>query len=164
MNHTLHRAICTMLLLILGWHVYAKPIEGTVSDAAGNPIIGATVVEVSTSNGTVTDIDGLFLIDVQEGKKLQISYVGYTTQTITVESGKSSYSITLVEDTELLDDVVVIGYGTQRRSDVTGSISSVSAKDIADFSSKSLAESLQLNMSRVLQPQPYYMVYLQLLD
>ena len=77
MNHTLHRALCTLLLLILGWQVYAKPIEGTVSDAAGNPIIGATIVEVSTSNGTVTDIDGQFFLDVEDGKKIQISYVGY---------------------------------------------------------------------------------------
>lgn len=143
MNHTLHRALCTLLLLILGWQVYAKPIEGTVSDAAGNPIIGATIVEVSTSNGTVTDIDGQFFLDVEDGKKIQISYVGYRMETITIQSGKTIYPVVLSEDTELLDDVVVIGYGTQRRSDVTGSISSVSAQDIADFSSKSLAESLQ---------------------
>ena len=70
MNHTLHRALCTLLLLILAWHLHAKPIEGTVSDAAGNPIIGATIVEVSTSNGTVTDIDGLFFLDVEDGKKI----------------------------------------------------------------------------------------------
>ena len=98
MNHTLHRALCTLLLLILAWHLHAKPIEGTVSDVTGNPIIGATIIEVSTSNGTVTDMDGQFFMDVQDGQKIQISYVGYRSETIVVEEGKSIYPIVLTED------------------------------------------------------------------
>ena len=143
MNNTLCRAFCAMLLIVMSGYLKAKPIDGTVLDAAGNPIIGATVVEVASSNGTVTDLDGVFVLDVADGQKIKVSYIGYTSQTLTIQSGQSSYVVSLLEDTEQLDDVIVIGYGTQRRSDVTGSISSVSSKDIEDFSSKSLAESLQ---------------------
>lgn len=125
------------------WQVQARTIEGTVLDGTGMPIVGATVVEASTTNGTVTDLDGFFVLNIAEGSKIEVSYVGYATQTIAILANQNTYTITLAEDTELLDDVIVIGYGTQRRSDVTGSISSVSAQDIADYSSKSLAESLQ---------------------
>lgn len=125
------------------WQVQARTIEGTVLDGTGMPIVGATVVEASTTNGTVTDLDGFFVLNIADGSKIEVSYVGYATQTIAILANQNTYTITLAEDTELLDDVIVIGYGTQRRSDVTGSISSVSAQDIADYSSKSLAESLQ---------------------
>lgn len=125
------------------WQVQARTIEGTVLDDTGMPIVGATVVEASTTNGTVTDLDGFFVLNIADGSKIEVSYVGYATQTIAILTNQNTYTITLAEDTELLDDVIVIGYGTQRRSDVTGSISSVSAQDIADYSSKSLAESLQ---------------------
>ncbi|WP_289490231.1 hypothetical protein, partial [Klebsiella pneumoniae] len=77
------------------------------------------------------------------GNKIVISYVGYKSQTISVTDSRTVYNVTLEEDSEVLDDVVVVGYGTQKRSDVTGAISSVSAKDIESFSTKSIAESLQ---------------------
>lgn len=138
-----YRTILCLCLLIVANHLCAKHITGVIKDAAGEPVIGATVVEKGTANGTVADIDGAFSLEVEDGKSIVISYVGYRSQTLTVVAGKMDYPVTLQEDVEVLDDVVVIGYGTQKRSDVTGSISSVSSKEIADFSSKSLAESLQ---------------------
>lgn len=138
-----YRTILCLCLLILANRLCAKQITGVIKDAAGSPVIGATVVEKGTANGTVADIDGAFSLEVEDGKSIVISYVGYRSQTLTVVAGKTDYPVTLQEDVEVLDDVVVIGYGTQKRSDVTGSISSVSSKEIADFSSKSLAESLQ---------------------
>ena len=122
--------------------VQAIQIEGVVVDSKGEPVIGASIAEPNTSNGTITDLDGHYTIDVAAGKQIVVSYVGYKSQTLKVSAGQTVYNITLQEDVEVLEDVVVIGYGTQKRSDVTGSISSVSSKEIADFSSKSLAESL----------------------
>ena len=100
-------------------------VSGTVVDANGEPVIGASVIVKGTSNGTVTDLDGKFEVpNVPSGGRLEISYVGYKTQTIDV-SGKSSFSVTLQEDNALLDEVVVVGYGVQRKSDVTGALTRV---------------------------------------
>ena len=137
------RVLLFVVGLLLPLSLSAVTIQGVVSDANGEPMIGVSVLEQNTTNGTITDIDGHYTLDIAEGKTLEVSYVGYKTQAIKIQSGKTTYDITLQEDVEVLDDVIVIGYGTQKRSDVTGSISSVSAEDIADFSSKSLAESLQ---------------------
>jgi hypothetical protein len=105
-------------------------------------LVGATVIIVGTTQGTVTDVDGAFSLDASAGAKLEVAYMGYATRQVVVQANKSNYIITLQEDTEQLEDVIVVGYGTQRRSDVTGSVASVRAADVADFSSKSLAESL----------------------
>jgi len=120
----------------------ALPISGVVVDAQGDPIIGATVVIRGTSIGTVTDFNGQFSLHADEGNTLSISYVGFQTYTEKIVANKTTLRVCLQEDTEVLEDVIVIGYGTQRRSDVTGSISSVKSDDIADFSTSSLAESL----------------------
>lgn len=122
---------------------WGKTIHGTILDMHGEPVVGATIVEQNTSNGTVADLDGKFAMEVEDGKTIVVSYVGYRSQHVAITPRQTTYTITLQEDIEVLEDVVVIGYGTQKRSDVTGSISSVSSKEIADFSSKSLAESLQ---------------------
>lgn len=143
MKHLFPHLFLLSAVLLWAVGVWAVPIEGVVLDPKGEPVIGASVAEPNTSHGTITDIDGHFQLDVAAGKQLVVSYVGYRSQTIRVAADKTVYTITLQEDVEVLDDVVVIGYGTQKRSDVTGSISSVSSKEIADFSSKSLAESLQ---------------------
>lgn len=127
--------------MVLG--TYAKVVTGTVVDNHGEAIIGATVVESNSTNGTVTDIDGRYQLDVAVGKTIAVSYVGYTTRTMRIGENKQVYDVVIEEDNELLEDVVVVGYGTQKRSDVTGAISSVSAKDIESFSTNSLAESLQ---------------------
>lgn len=137
------RRLLVFSLAMGSLYASAKPISGTIRDANGEPLIGASIVEDATTKGTITDIDGHFALDVAVGQTITVSSVGYLPQTLTITADREVYDLTMREDVEVLDDVVVIGYGTQRRSDVTGAISSVSSKDIADFSSKSLAESLQ---------------------
>ena len=130
MRNHLQRALVLSIGLILSITLFAKPISGTVRDANGETIVGASVLVQNTTTGTVTDLDGQYQLDVEAGKKIVISYVGYKTQTISVTDSRAVYNVTLEEDSEVLEDVVVVGYGTQKRSDVTGAISSVSAKDI----------------------------------
>ena len=101
-----------------------KRITGTVVDAAGEPIIGANVVEAGTTNGTVTDVDGSFLLDVGDNATIRVSYIGYLEQEVT-STGKTSINVTLLEDTQSLDEVIVVGYGTQRKANLTGAVSNV---------------------------------------
>ena len=110
----------------------AKKVTGCVKDALGEPIIGASVVEKGApTNGTITDFDGNFTLTVS-GNELQISYIGYLPQVVKVQSGVTSYNVTLKEDTKTLDEVVVIGYGTQKKVNLTGAVASVSTDDIKD--------------------------------
>lgn len=106
-----------------------KAISGKVVDSKGESIIGANVMEKGTTNGTITDFDGNFSLNVAANAVLQISYIGYKTQEIPASQLKAGAVITLKEDTEVMDEVVVIGYGTQRKGDVTSAISSVKAED-----------------------------------
>lgn len=101
-----------------------KKVTGKVVDANGEPVIGATVIEDGTSNGTVTDFDGNFSLNIPEGKFLTISYIGYKSQNMKAVSNKIM-NIVLKEDSGLLDEVVVVGYGTQRKGNLTGSIANV---------------------------------------
>ena len=110
----------------------AKKVTGCVKDALGEPIIGASVVEKGApTNGAITDFDGNFTLTVS-GNELQISYIGYLPQVVKVQSGVTSYNVTLKEDTKTLDEVVVIGYGTQKKVNLTGAVASVSTDDIKD--------------------------------
>ena len=104
-------------------------ITGKVVDVQGEPVIGSTVMEKGTTNGIITDVDGNFTLNVSPNRKLQVSYVGYQTQEITIGSNRT-LRITLKEDSELLDEVVVVGYGTMKKSDLTGAISSVSTETL----------------------------------
>lgn len=106
-----------------------KAISGKVVDSKGESIIGANIMEKGTTNGTITDFDGNFNLNVAANAVLQISYIGYKTQEIPASQLKAGAVITLKEDTEVMDEVVVIGYGTQRKGDVTSAISSVKAED-----------------------------------
>ena len=107
-----------------------KQVSGTVVDAAGEAVIGASVMVKGTSTGTITDFDGKFTLqNVSEKASLVISYVGYRNQTIAV-AGKSQLNVTLEEDRQLLDEVVVVGYGVQRKSDVTGALTRVGEKEL----------------------------------
>lgn len=106
-----------------------KAISGKVVDSKGESIIGANIMEKGTTNGTITDFDGNFNLNVAANAVLQISYIGYKTQEIPVSQLKAGAVITLKENTEVMDEVVVIGYGTQRKGDVTSAISSVKAED-----------------------------------
>lgn len=102
-----------------------KKITGVIKDATGEPIIGANVVVKGTTTGTMSDIDGQFSLDVPDGGILSISYIGYVAQEIPIKN-QTSLNILLKEDSEMLDEVVVVGYGVQKKSDVTGSVTSVS--------------------------------------
>ncbi len=103
-----------------------KRISGVVKDASGEPIIGASVVVKGTTNGTITDLDGKFVLDVPANAVLSVSYVGYTTQEV---KASNNMNVVLSEDTEMLEEVVVVGYGTQKRKNFTGSVSTVKAAD-----------------------------------
>lgn len=102
-------------------------VSGTVVDATGEPLIGVSVLEEGTTNGGITDFDGNFTLTVKSGAKLTFSYVGYTSQTLAAANGMK---VTLQEDNTVLNEVVVVGYGTMRRKDVTSSITTVQAKDL----------------------------------
>ena len=101
----------------------SNKISGTIKDSQGEPIIGASIIEVGTTNGTITDYDGKFTLTTS-GKDLRISYIGYITQTIKTH-GAGKYDIVLKEDNKTLDEVVVVGYGTQKKVNLSGSVSSV---------------------------------------
>jgi len=117
-----------MLLLFCSSAVLAQTIaSGTIVDATGEPIIGASVLEVGTSNGTITDFDGNFTLNVSDGAQLNISYVGYKTQTL---AAAANMQVRLAEDTEVLEEVVVTGYTTQRKADLTGAVTAISASDL----------------------------------
>lgn len=104
-----------------------KYITGVVTDTNGQPIIGANVIEKGTTNGMITDIDGKFTLVVSDNKSIiQISYIGFNTQEISV-NGKNELTIKLSENTQALDEVVVVGYGTMKKSDLTGSVANVKA-------------------------------------
>ena len=104
-------------------------VSGVITDKTGEPVIGANVLEKGTTNGVITDFDGNYTLEVKGGNSVLVfSYIGYKTQEVTVGSQKK-IDIVLVEDTEMMDEVVVIGYGTQKKGDVTSAVSSVKAED-----------------------------------
>ena len=115
----------------LGLFAQNITVRGTVTDANNEPVIGATViVSGDATRGTVTDIDGNFtLANVPQNGSLEISYVGMQTQVIPV-NGRTTLNVTMVSDTELLDEVVVVGYGTQRKVNLTGAVSAVSGDEM----------------------------------
>lgn len=119
-----------------------KRITGTVLDVENTPVIGANVIEVGTTNGTITDVDGNFSLNVNDGAFIKISYMGYLEQVIDTKE-KASFNITLVEDTHALEEVVVVGYGTMKRSSLTGSISKVETEKIEAFPSTDIVDALQ---------------------
>ncbi|KAA6312748.1 TonB-dependent receptor SusC, partial [termite gut metagenome] len=123
-------------------------ITGTVTDPNGEPIIGSNVVEKRTTNGVITDIDGKFQLTVSPGAVLVISYVGYLQKEVTV-GNQTSLQIVLVEDTRTLDEVVVIGYGVVKKSDLAGSVSSVSSRAFKDEPVIRLDDALQGRMAGV---------------
>ena len=123
-------------------------IQGTVKDKVGESVIGASVVEKGTTNGTITDFDGNFALEVPANATLVISYIGYKTQEIPV-AGKKKIQIILKEDTETLDEVVVIGYGSARKSDVTGSIASVGGDKLREVPATNITYALQNRVAGV---------------
>lgn len=116
-------------------------ISGVVRDEQGEPLIGVSVLIEGTTQGTITDFDGNFTLNAQEGQTLEVSYMGYRTEHVRVSG--SSLAVVLREDTKTLDEVVVVGYGTQKRSDLTGSVASVKADDVNAVPTSSVAEMLR---------------------
>lgn len=101
-----------------------RTITGTVVDASGVPVIGANIIETGTTNGTVTDVDGNFSLSVEVNATIRITYIGYLEQDISTE-GRTAFNITLVEDTQALEELVVVGYGVQKKVNLTGAITTV---------------------------------------
>ncbi len=123
-------------------HAQQISVSGTVTDASGEPIIGATVMAEGTANGTSTDLDGNYSITADALGMLKFSYVGYTTQSIAIE-GRSVINVTMTESAELLDELVVVGYGTMKKSDLTGAVGSIGGKDIKDVPVNNVGQALQ---------------------
>ncbi|MEA4887766.1 MAG: SusC/RagA family TonB-linked outer membrane protein, partial [Bacteroides graminisolvens] len=143
-NHYYRPVGLFILLCLVPIWAFAQSItvRGTVKDAAGEPIIGASVLESGTSNGTITDLDGQFSLKVSPRGKLTISFIGYEKQEIPI-AGKNQFSIVMKEDTKVLDEVVVVGYGQMKRSDLTGSVVSVSSDAISKSVTTSIDQVLQ---------------------
>ena len=120
----------------------AKRVKGTITDASGIPIIGANVMVKGTTNGTITDLDGNFSLEVSEGDLLEISYIGYLTQTQRVGK-ESTLAITMAEDSKQLEEVVVVGFGTQKKVNLTGAVSMVDSETFEDRPVQNVAMMLQ---------------------
>jgi len=138
-------AITVMMTLMTAVVAFGqnKTVTGTVVDAQGQPVIGASIMlQGNTTTGTITDIDGAYSLSVPSGATLVVSCIGYSTQNITVGS-ENVYNVVLQEDTEFLEETVVIGYGVQKKSDVTGSVASVKSADLANRSTTDAASALQ---------------------
>lgn len=119
-----------------------KVITGVVTDSYGEPIIGANVLERGTTNGVITDIDGNFTLHVVPGAVLQISYIGYVTQEIRTGTA-ASYTIGLVEDTQALTEVVIVGYGIQKKVNLTGAVSTIAKEDLLDRPVTNVSSAMQ---------------------
>lgn len=145
---------CTAFLLGGAPHVWAvssagtemaqqtkKQITGKVVDGAGEVVIGASVVEKGTTNGVITDLDGNFSLNVAPGATIEISFIGYTTQEIKVGS-KTSFEVVLKDESELLDEVVVVGYGTMKKRDLSGAISQIKSDDLMKGNPVDLSQGL----------------------
>ncbi len=127
-----------LTMLPLSVQAQGQMVKGTVVDETGEPVIGATIkIDGQTSGGTVTDLDGNYELEVPAGSKIVISYIGYLTQTV-----PPGGVIRLVEDNQSLEEVVVVGYGTQKMKNVTGAVETISPKDIQDLSVGSLGDAL----------------------
>lgn len=119
-----------------------KEITGVVKDANGEPVIGANVSIKGTTTGTITDIDGQFVLSVPEGVTLQISFIGYISKDVIVGNNKT-FDIQLIEDAKKLDEIVVVGFGTQKKVNLTGSVSAVSGNELSGIPATSVANMLQ---------------------
>lgn len=131
-----------LVVLLSGGQIWAQTqVSGTVTDNEGMPLPGVTIVQVGTTNGTITDVDGKYTITVPADASLSFSYVGYETKTVPV-NGKSTIDVTLTSQTNFLDELVVVGYGTQKKSVTTGAISKVKAEDLESMPVARIEQSL----------------------
>lgn len=147
MKDYLSRLLAISMLVLFGHTAHAQTfvVSGTVSDAK-EPLVGASVLQQGTSKGTVTDVNGKFTIEVPQGAILRVSFIGYITQDVPINSA-AELKIVLVPDEEILSEVVVIGYGTVKKSDLTGSVASVKSEDFINTAISSLDQGLQGKVS-----------------
>ena len=163
MKRTLGMVFLFLMLSVQG--AWAQTVRGTVNDESGEPIIGASVKVVGSNTGAVTDLNGKFTVSAPSNGQLEISYVGYQTQKLAI-SGRSDITVTLVEDAMSLDDVVVIGYGTQKKKLVTGATVQVKGDEIAKLNTTNALEAMQSSTPGVQitqsssQPGKGYKVYI----
>ena len=163
MKRSLGMVILFLMISVQG--ALAQTVRGTVNDEAGEPIIGASVKVVGANTGSVTDLNGKFAVNVPSNGQLEISYVGYRTQKVMV-NGQSNITVTLSEDAQSLDDVVVIGYGVQKKKLVTGATVQVKGDEIAKLNTTNALEAMQSSTPGVqitsssTQPGKGYKVYI----
>lgn len=144
------RMMVCLIGMLLPMCMFAQQItvQGVVKDQTGETVIGASVMEKGTTNGTITGIDGDFSLNMSPNGTLIVSFVGYKTQEVQVK-GQKQLQVVLSEDAEMLDEVVVIGYGTMKKSDLTGAVSSIGNKDIKDSPVSNLGQAIQGKISGV---------------
>ncbi|MCB4807254.1 TonB-dependent receptor [Tamlana sp. 62-3] len=140
MRHTLIK--CLALFLCVLSYAQSTSVSGIVQDETGFPVPGANVIVKGTATGTTTDFDGNFTLKAKIGETITVSYIGYVTKQIVITESKN-LTITLQEDVSQLDEVVVVGYGTQKKKDVTGAVSTVSAETLEDLKPIDAAQALQ---------------------
>ena len=142
MKKKLFTSILLFSLILISGRAHAQvSVSGVVLEkATGEPVIGASVLEEGTTNGTITDFDGNFTLQVAEGATLVISYVGYQSQTL---PASANMTVLLSEDSELLDEVVVTGYTTQRKADLTGAVTAISSRDLENQQENNPMKALQ---------------------
>lgn len=144
------RMMVCLIGMLLPMCMFAQQItvQGVVKDQTGETVIGASVMEKGTTNGTIAGIDGDFSLNMSPNGTLVVSFVGYKTQEVQVK-GQKQLQVVLSEDAEMLDEVVVIGYGTMKKSDLTGAVSSIGNKDIKDSPVSNLGQAIQGKISGV---------------
>lgn len=130
-----------------------KTVTGTITDAKGEAIIGANIIEKGTSNGTVTDFDGNFTLQVDDGAVLRISYIGYLEQEVETQ-GRNTVNVILIEDTKTLDELIVVGYGVQKKENLTGAISSISADEIQSVHAADISNAISGRLPGAVVIQP----------
>ena len=139
--------LMVLMALFMSVTSFAQGVKGTVIDENGEPVIGATIVDkVNSQNAAITDFDGRFTINVNAGKTIVVSYIGYETQELEAKNGMT---VRLQPDNKVLDEVVVVGYGVQKKSSVTGAISQVKPEDMENRTISNAQQALQGKTSGV---------------
>ena len=136
-----------LMALLMSGHMMAQQtiVTGVITDANdGSPLIGANVLVKGAGTGSIANVDGKYSVNVPNGKNVLVfSCVGYKEQEITLKPGQKVLNVTMKEDTELLDEVVVIGYGSMKKSDLTGSVTSIKSEDLMKTNPISINQGLQ---------------------
>ncbi len=153
-SRVLRRLLPVLLMVFAALPGAAQIVTGLVSDPSGEPLIGATIIEKGTTNGTATDIDGFYKLNLKDAKKavLVVSYVGYATTEVEVK-GQAEVNVTLQEESSLLNEVVVVGYGQQKKESVVGAISQVNSGDLLETPSANLSQAITGKIPGVITSQ-----------